>query len=462
MMLWDNAQGDWRNKAMNGDATMTKAGLVTVTLRSAADCTAETGGVTDELCVDSTAGAGTGIWRCPSPGDCSTTTAWERADDASGGSESNDLETDDPPNVENDEVYIGSASGVGSWVPVPDCNDTTQKLDWNAGVPVCVTDQTAGVSEDAIGTTELDDGADTPGTGDYLRVDTVDQAGVEYRTTGQVLSDIGAAASTHGHTLAGVDFQNQGTTTTVLHGNAAGNPSFGAITSSDIDSSIATTAAGLEQFGQTTVAQWSGIMTNLDLTLSELQELETLGGTTITTDDWIALQNIEGVNTGDNDEVGAVTSTSVCQGDGSDVQCDISDLAGLNTALGSDVVTGAHFAIAGTTFSECFPMYAPSAEIALTDDVQSVWRAAAALTITEVWCETDTGTVTMDLQIDSGSTADVVGTDLVCATTAVTAPGDEALAGDVTMADGDRLDFLIDSVGSNPTRLSVCIEYDFD
>jgi hypothetical protein len=41
------------------------------------------------------------------------------------------------------------------------------------------------------------------------------------------------------------------------------------------------------------------------------------------------------------------------------------------------------------------------------------------LTITEVWCETDTGTVNLDLQIDDDTPADVMGTDLVCASTAV-------------------------------------------
>jgi len=45
---------------------------------------------------------------------------------------------------------------------------------------------------DSIGTNEIDDGADTPLSGEYIRVDTVDQAGIEYRTTAEVLSDIGA------------------------------------------------------------------------------------------------------------------------------------------------------------------------------------------------------------------------------------------------------------------------------
>jgi hypothetical protein len=44
------------------------------------------------------------------------------------------------------------------------------------------------------------------------------------------------------------------------------------------------------------------------------------------------------------DEVGAVTATSVCQGDGAQVQCDIANLAQLNTAISSGLVTGAHTA----------------------------------------------------------------------------------------------------------------------
>lgn len=53
---------------------------------------------------------------------------------------------------------------------------------------------------------------------------------ITYNAKGLVTA--GAAA-----TLASADFANQGTTTTVLHGNAAGNPSFGAIVNADITNS---------------------------------------------------------------------------------------------------------------------------------------------------------------------------------------------------------------------------------
>lgn len=52
------------------------------------------------------------------------------------------------------------------------------------------------IDADAVGTSELDDGVDTPLSGEYVRVDTIDQAGFEYRTTAEVLSDIGAESAT--------------------------------------------------------------------------------------------------------------------------------------------------------------------------------------------------------------------------------------------------------------------------
>lgn len=54
--------------------------------------------------------------------------------------------------------------------------------------------------------------------------------------------DLGAAAEVHTHTLASSTFANQGTTTTVLHGNASGNPSWGAIVTNDITDDVITYA----------------------------------------------------------------------------------------------------------------------------------------------------------------------------------------------------------------------------
>lgn len=62
--------------------------------------------------------------------------------------------------------------------------------------------------------------------------------------------------------LASADFANQGTTSTVLIGNAAGNPSFGSVTSAMVDSSIALTSGTLAQFASTTSAQLFGIISD--------------------------------------------------------------------------------------------------------------------------------------------------------------------------------------------------------
>lgn len=167
------------------------------------------------------------------------------------------------------------------------------------------------------------------------------------------------------------------------------------------------------------------------------------------------------------------------------VTSNVTNLAGLNTALGSSIADGAHTTdtnantvCTGTTtyldgeggcddissvymaqtqtFEECITLYAPNEFIADTDDIENIWRAPDALTITEVWCATDQ-TVSLDIQIDDGTPADVMGADLACGTGTADNTG---LSGG--MADGDRLDLLIASASGSPTELTICWEYDFD
>ncbi len=86
------------------------------------------------------------------------------------------------------------------------------------------------------------------------------------------------------------------------------------------------------------------------------------------------------------------------------------------------------------------------------DDFKSIWIVRGfAATLTKIWCESDQ-TVTMMLQVDDGTPADVDSVDLVCITTPDT---DDALNGDVTMADGDRLDLDLVSVSGTPTFVSI-------
>jgi hypothetical protein len=142
------------------------------------------------------------------------------------------------------------------------------------------------------------------------------------------------------------------------------------------------------------------------------------------------------------------TTTTVS---GLDVSDDINLTAGRSLTLTDDDVLADPELYTDT---KCIYIEDPTAD----DDLQSLWTPNGfAVTITKVWCESDQ-TVDMDLQIDDGTPADVMGTDLVCASTPVE---DEAgLTG--AMADGDRLDLVVTSVSGTPTWVSICWTYTSD
>ncbi len=91
------------------------------------------------------------------------------------------------------------------------------------------------------------------------------------------------------------------------------------------------------------------------------------------------------------------------------------------------------------------------------DDLNTLFVAPVALTITQIHCESDQ-TINFDLQIDDGTPADVNGSDIACTTFAT----DSSLAGDVTMAAGDRLDLVTTSVSGTPTWASISYDYTID
>jgi len=77
------------------------------------------------------------------------------------------------------------------------------------------------------------------GTGATGSLAPATDGGLTYNATTNALTAttfIGAltGSATGNDTLASADFANQGTTTTVLHGNAAGNPAWGAVVEADI------------------------------------------------------------------------------------------------------------------------------------------------------------------------------------------------------------------------------------
>ena len=130
--------------------------------------------------------------------------------------------------------------------------------------------------------------------------------------------------------------------------------------------------------------------------------------------------------------------------------------AGLTVDAGA--VASAELATANKTFVRPFVLV-DSGGLSDTDDVGSFWRAPAALTVTEVWCEVDTGTTTsVNIQRDDGSPADVLSSDLTCSTTGATGTID---TGEDNFAADERFDFVMVAAGT-ALRMSLMIKYTTD
>jgi hypothetical protein len=97
-----------------------------------------------------------------------------------------------------------------------------------------------------------------------------------------------------------------------------------------------------------------------------------------------------------------------------------------------------------------------SAGLADTDDVSSIHRFRNAITVQEVWCETDTGTATITLEDGSGND---LTTSCTCDNTGDTGNTCTLTAND-SFTDGELLDLLMVTAAGN--RLTFCVEYDYD
>lgn len=139
------------------------------------------------------------------------------------------------------------------------------------------------------------------------------------------------------------------------------------------------------------------------------------------------------------------TSTSVS---GIDVSADTNLTGGRSLTLTDDDVL-ADVELYTRTF--CYRL--PTTPVAADDD-KSIWinDSANGFTVTKLWCESDQ-TVTMMLQVDDGTPADMDTVDLVCISTPDT---DTSLDGDATIAAGDRVDLDVASITSAPTWAVIC------
>ena len=90
------------------------------------------------------------------------------------------------------------------------------------------------------------------------------------------------------------------------------------------------------------------------------------------------------------------------------------------------------------------------------DDIKSMFRAPANVTVTEVWCETDAGTSTFTLERRSDG-ADLV-TGCPCTSTGAACGS----LGAVAYVDGALMDFVMVVAGGTAKRISVHVEYTYD
>jgi hypothetical protein len=108
-----------------------------------------------------------------------------------------------------------------------------------------------------------------------------------------------------------------------------------------------------------------------------------------------------------------------------------------------------------STHSVCAYIDAPSTD----EQFESIWRAPFAVTVNEIWCEVDAGTIGVDLNIDDGSPLGINGSDISCA--APTGTTDASFANSANLAADNTLDLDIGTV-TTAVRLSVCWRYTAD
>jgi hypothetical protein len=135
-------------------------------------------------------------------------------------------------------------------------------------------------------------------------------------------------------------------------------------------------------------------------------------------------------------------------------ETELDSLSELNTQLGTSIADGAHTTL--PTHSICFYVEDPVTD----EEFLTLWRAPAAVTATEIYCEATGGTsVALDIEVDDGTATGVNGSNITCTTAGVT---DSTFAGDTTFADGDRLDLDFGTVTGSVDAIAICMEYTYD
>lgn len=206
--------------------------------------------------------------------------------------------------------------------------------------------------------------------------------------------------------------------------------------------------AGAVRLGNAETVCWEAAPASTDGCLTfDASEVFTLTNS-LTVTGTITGTTISGANVTSGADPGHThTSTSIS---GLDISADTNLTAGRSLTLtGDDVLADAEL----YTDSKTIYFESPTA----ADDFKTIWVAPTAVTVTSISCESDQ-TVNFDLQVDDGSATGVNGSDIACTTFAT----DSSLAGDTTLASGDRMDIALTSVSGTPTWVSITFAYTKD
>jgi hypothetical protein len=212
----------------------------------------------------------------------------------------------------------------------------------------------AGVNADIVGTADQVLRVNSGGTA--LGFGTVSNAGL----TNSSITINGTSVSLGGTrtlTLESSDFANQGTTTTVLHGNAAGNPTWGAVSlsadvSGDLPFSNLTQIAGFSILGKSTTGTGDAgaITASADQVLRRSGSGDLVFGTLVTNnigDDQITYAKFQ--NAGANEVIGRSAGTT---GDVSGIAIGASQLFGRGaTGDLAPITLGTNLSMSGTTLN---------------------------------------------------------------------------------------------------------------